>query len=286
MIDGRHLAAYAEAVVKKVRGFELYTDRPDGRVGSRFEGISVGLAGYPFVLGRLGYGDFTNTSAERYYAVASPHIENHKYGKHSVQHRYLMSQDMSRAVRNAVKSLRRFPHADAYKFLSGVYRTCRSNVRSGRDEEVHEAKMRALQRSDGPYRYIPTYTVDTMFNDAVAMAECVPDTAPFAALEIAQRILAARDEVAAIESLLPEVGSDPVAVLVSDRGGTQVITTVCGEVVTEHTEATCPQWLMGRLAVLSVLDIKEQQFIENVGYKHSDDVYCVTGPTDEERGER
>lgn len=60
-------------------------------------------------MGAIGYGTFTNNSRGAYtYTVRARTVVNGKYNYHSKQHRMAMSTNLSVAVRNAKKYLRRY----------------------------------------------------------------------------------------------------------------------------------------------------------------------------------
>lgn len=265
---------FVRQVQRKIRGSVIYN--AGSGCGCDSSGVYVALQNYPFVLGSLGYDNYTNSGGyTKYFTVASAHIHNDKYAFYSIQRNYLMSTDVTRAVRNATRNLRKFSDADVFNAVFGTFSTESYHLRNSVEAEADEKKARLL----GLNPRFDRSEAATVFPTVRKLVEALPDDGSLMDPEMAEFISAAKELFYDLDTNYPAYTDAQAAVLYTTGSGITMLTRSGGSAVATHyAQEEIPDWVMGKVSVLSVLDTNQEKFVENVGLRYSDSIYCVYMP--------
>ena len=97
--------------------------------------LYVYMDGMPFILGAVGYGDFsTSRNGDKSYMVYSRKISNDKYNSYNDQHYMTLSTDIKKAVKNASKFIMPYTNLEiASVYFPNIQNNVNSNVSNAGD---------------------------------------------------------------------------------------------------------------------------------------------------------
>ena len=234
----------------------------------------VYMPGDHYAMGMIGYGDFRDSGdGTSMYTVKSRNIANGKYSDHSHQHHMTMSVNRGVAVKNARAYLRRYtPHETARFTLSAV-----RHELSLAHEAARTAHFRALNTALGATRVSSKLLTElqTLLDTGHSFVD------PTFAEELREALAAsaAYDQYKNATpmnfvQILPYQGTQRWDVVPVDK--LEHYTPEIGDVqsyIGDAIEAEVSEDIRGKVAVCNML--KDETYVEGVGYKLFDGIYYV-----------
>jgi hypothetical protein len=223
-------------------------------------------------MGAVGFGNLNqNGRGASTYAVHARNIVNGKYSSGSRQHNMLMSSNLSVAVKNAKKFLRRLSPTELVQHTHSHVRDAINYMRTTAREVIMKEELRLFgsnlhARDKAPILKEIRHLVDAghKFLD-ISMSEQL------------SKYFSLCDEHK--ESQRPY---DMLFVSITQSGGKQRFDVVPVEQAENHWPRMgdpqtlyddVPEYLLGRLAVLSMVDVGT--FVPGVGFKHTEGLFYV-----------
>lgn len=228
----------------------------------------------PYTMGYIGYGDFNThvSGAEDEYAVYSHPIENNKYSDYSTPYHMVRTIHETKAVKNACKWLRN-PNAydiaslhlrDAKRKFDDIGYDLSQKLRNLSSTMYNEDKLAKEFKSilDSGYEFI-----DKSFGGAVSdflEAYDVSRERDRKTLSLYHVRVYMEDGQQKFDVVpFDNINHDPNSAIEKANGQ-----------LNTYTEDTIPEDIMGKLSCLTML--KEQEFVDDVGYKESSGCFYVT----------
>ena len=223
-------------------------------------------------MGAIGYGNFTNNSRAAFtYTVHARTVVNGKYSYHSKQHNMVMTTNLSVAVKNAKKYLRRYSPKELMeqtrKFPRDKIQGVRTNLRS----EVNKQEVLLFGGSLPNRDSSPMLTeLRHLLNSGHAF---LTDTVPTRLTEYFN--LLAEDkhgqqgynmDFVAISKVGERMRFDVIPVDKMDNHWP-----TAGELQTYYEDV--PEHTLGRVAVLNM--VEDGGYVPGVGYRHTERMFYV-----------
>jgi hypothetical protein len=294
----KELKAFMTEVAKVFRGVEFYAhsvvyrrnngvkwkwgkmDVSDKSVIPIQQEISVQVAcevavAYPndkYCIGIIGYGDFQKSTKDNVYMVSSRNIENNKYAVSSDEYHFLLSGDVTRAVKNARTHLRQYNAKDFMGMSADEAREYATKAR----EDAHSRESTAAEKlslrdmHDELGRILASGYV---FQDTKLHSQITAWMDAKAAYAIEE----ARKVPAVFVYIKQQVADRQMVEYAFCNDLRSTYSTSMSAISSLHTCSLTdlPEDFVGKLSVLSLL--KDNDYVEGVGVRVSDNVYWVEG---------
>ena len=220
------------------------------------------------------------------YTVWSHTIDNNKYGRGKRERYSSATKDVNKAIKNAKKYLRRITHHELVKITREEY------------SEVTREEVTKLRRNSDLHTDtlgIKSYNVENtkkmqLYQELIHLLAMGTE---FLDKDFAGNLMLLRDTVAAHDAGKHAQNSAVnYCVRVHEAMGKQVFSTamldgtsgnpnysmnhqgnMVGDTV-EYTEDTLPEWMSGKLSMLSMCE--ERDYVEGVGYRYDGNIFYVT----------
>ena len=256
-------ATFLEALAKKLPTCKF------SPVGNNTEQLHVYLPTDHFVLGRVGWGDWSvDGKPTNSIMVQSPRIRNDKYGSERTQHYMWTSVNPKRALSNARGALRpHTPIAIAKHYAPDVARRVWDSDYEGRDK-VSKIKGKVVRHDslEQELRGIVAsgYTfINAEFSDLVTSF-----------LHEADEYSLRQQKVDMVHVRAYMLGEQQVFDTVPIANMHKHYTFDVEESFLRYTEDTLPDDIRGKLSMLLMVDMKE--YVDGVGMRVHDEVFYVT----------
>tara|TARA_R110000737_G_scaffold192909_1_gene214287 strand:+ start:2594 stop:3601 length:1008 start_codon:yes stop_codon:yes gene_type:complete len=230
--------------------------------------------------------DTVTINPELIYSVWSHTVDNNKYGRGKRERYSTASKDINKAIKNAKKYLRRVTHKELTMITREEYVTA---ARQGLDKLRRNADLLTDEIGVKSYNVKNTQAMP-LYKELVHLLDMGTG---FLNKEFETHLRQLRDEMAAYESANAQrAAATDYCVRVYESRGRQVFSMAMmdgrdanpnysmthsgkqiGDTI-EYTEDTLPEWVAGKLSLLSMCD--EQEYIEGVGYHYDRTIFYVT----------
>lgn len=233
--------------------------------------------------------DTVTTNPELTYTVWSHTVDNNKYGRGRRERYSAASKDINKAIKNAKKYLRRVTHRELTMITREEYVTA---ARRGLDKIRRNADLMTDEIGVKSYRIKNTQAMP-LYKELVHLLDMGTG---FLNKEFETHLRQLRDEMAAYESANAQrAAATDYCVRVYESRGRQVFSMAMmdgrddkidrsnysmthsrkniGDTI-EYTEDTLPEWVAGKLSLLTLCD--EQEYVEGVGYRYDRNIFYVT----------